>query len=168
MARAKCRICGAALDTTIAYKVVVKGVNRYYCSQTEFDNEEAKKQQETENRNTTYRLICKIFNKDEILNTALWKEYNEWLKVDESSKIVDYLGENKDYLTKAINRLNANEFAKIRYLSAILKNNLNDFKPKKVEEAKQFGLIITEEDYKTKYKPRKRKALIDFEEEYDE
>lgn len=168
MARAKCRICGAQLDTTIAYKVVVKGVNKYYCSQTEFDNEEAKKQQETENRNKAYHLICNIFNTKEILNTALWKEYNEWLKVSDSSKIVDYLGENKDYLIKTINRLNATEFAKIRYLSAILKNNLNDFKPKQTEKPKQFGLITTEENYETKYKPRKRKALIDFEEEYNE
>jgi hypothetical protein len=166
MARAKCRICGAALDTTIAYKVVVKGVNKYYCSQTEFDNEEAKKQQETENRNTTYRLICEIFNKDEILNTALWKEYNEWLKVAESSKIVDYLGENKDYLSKAINRLNANEFAKIRYLSAILKNNLSDFKPKKVEEIHpKIEIDITMYDMSPSPTRKRRRALSELEDE---
>lgn len=168
MARAKCRICGAPLDTTIAYKIVVKGVNKYFCSKEEYDNEETKKQQEVDNRNKSYRLICEIFNVKEILNTALWKEYNEWLKVSESSKIVDYLGENKDYLTKMINRLNATEFAKIRYLSAILKNGLNDFKPKKIEETKRFGISTTEEHYETKYKPRQRKALIDFEEEYNE
>jgi YHS domain-containing protein len=168
MPRAKCRICGAQLDTTIAYKVVVKGANKYFCSKEEFDNEETKKQQAIENKNKTYSLMCDILGVEDIVNTALWKEYNEWLKVASASKISDYLGENKDYLIKVTSRLDNNQFARIRYISAVLKNNLADFQPKKVEAEKNIGRIITEEDYETKYKPKTRKPLIEFEEEYDE
>lgn len=166
MARAKCRICGAQLDTTIAYKVVVKGVNKYFCSKEEYDEEETKKQQESDNRNKTYRLICDIFNKEEIVNTALWKEYNEWLKVSESSKIVEYLRENKERLSKVIGRLDSNEFARIRYLSAILKNNLSDFKSKKVEEVRpKIEIDITMYDMSPSQTRKRRRALSELEDE---
>lgn len=160
----KCRICGEKIDRDIAYKRVINGKNFYYHSEKEFQEEENKKLQ----RNQTYSLMCNIFGVKDILNTVLWKEYNEWLKVADASKINDYLGENKEYLSKVINRLDRNEYARIRYVSAVLKNGLVDYKPKKVEETKIFGISITEEHYETKYKPRKRKALIDFEEEYNE
>ena len=34
--RAKCKICGTALDTKVAYKVVTNGKNAYYCSEEEY------------------------------------------------------------------------------------------------------------------------------------
>ena len=166
MARAKCRICGAQLDTTIAYKVVVKGTNRYYCSKEEYDNEEAKKQQVAENRNKTYSLMCDILGVKDIVNTALWKEYSEWLKVADASKINDYLGENKDYLVKVTSRLDSNQFARIRYISAVLKNSLADFKPKKNEMiAPKLDIDITMYDMSPSPTRKRRRALSELEDE---
>lgn len=166
MPRAKCRICGAQLDTTIAYKVVVKGVNKYFCSKEEFDNEETKKQQAIENKNKTYSLMCDILGVEDIVNTALWKEYNEWLKVASASKISDYLGENKDYLIKVTSRLDNNQFARIRYISAVLKNNLADFKPKKVEViTPKIDIDITMYDMSPSLTRKRRRALSELEDE---
>lgn len=167
MARAKCKICGTPLDTNTAYKVTDKNnKNRYFCSQSEFEEEEIRKKKVAEDKDRVYRLICDIMGEKEILNTALWKEKIEWNKAFSDEFIAKYLQENKDYLTSAIARLNSSQFAKIRYLSAILKNSLGDFKPKVVEVEKPK--IVVEEHYETKYKSKARVALDDFEEDCDE
>ena len=134
MARCKCRICGTDLDTKTAYKVVDKnGKNKYYCNQSEFDKEEARKAKVAEDKERVYRLICDVMGVNEILNTALWKEKQTWNKAFSDEFIAKYLQENKDYLTSAVARLDSSEYAKIRYISAILRNSLRDFKPKVVE-----------------------------------
>ena len=131
MARAKCKICGKALDTDTAYKITDKnGKNKYFCSVSEFETEETRKKKVLEDKDRVYRLICDIMCVKEIISTALWKEWQVWLKVANNEKIAQYLEENKDYLTSAIARLDSSEFARIRYLSAILKNNLGSFKPR--------------------------------------
>lgn len=168
MARAKCKICGTPLDTNTAYKVTDKNnKNRYFCSQSEFEEEETRKKKVAEDKDRVYRLICDIMGEKEILNTALWKEKIEWNKAFSDEFIAKYLQENKDYLTSAITRLNSSQFAKIRYLSAILKNSLGDFRPKAVEVEKPKMAII-EEYYETKYKSKTRRALEDLEEGCDE
>lgn len=168
MARAKCKICGTPLDTNTAYKVTDKnGKNKYFCSASEFEAEEARKKKAAEDKERVYRLICDIMGEKEILNTALWKEKIEWNKAFSDEFIAKYLQENKDYLTSAITRLNSSQFAKIRYLSAILKNSLGDFRPKVVEVEKP-KVTVVEEYYETKYKSKTRRALEDLEEDCDE
>lgn len=164
MARAKCKICGESLDINIAYKVTDKnGKNKYFCSASEFEAEEARKKKASEDKDRVYRLICDIMGEKEILNTALWKEKALWNKAFSDEFIAKYLEENKSYLTSAVSKASGTEFAQIRYLSAILKNSLSDFKPKviKVETPK----VVVEEHYETKYKPKTRQALEDFEED---
>lgn len=164
MARAKCKICGTQLDTNMAYKITDKnGKNKYFCSATEFETEEACKKKAAEDKDKVYRLICDIMGKKEILNTALWKEKIEWNKAFSDEFIAKYLQENKDYLTSAITRLDSSEYAKIRYLSAILKNSLGDFKPKVVEVEKPK--IVVEETIYTAptHTMNKRRSLDELE-----
>ena len=130
--RAKCRICGESLDTKTAHKVVTNGKNAYYCSAEEFEKDEAKKKKSAADKEKVYRLICDIIGRKEILNSALWKEKTIWNKVSEDEVIGQYLEENKEYLTSMIARLDDVEYNRIRYLSAILKNKLGDYKPKVV------------------------------------
>ena len=167
MARAKCRICGTQLDTKTAYKVTDKnGKPKYFCNQSEFEAEEKRKKKAQEDKDRVYYSICDIMGVNEILNTTLWKEKVEWNKAFSDEIIAKYLEENKEHLTSVITRLDSSEYAKIRYLSTILKNSLRDFKPKVAEVEKPK--IVVEEHYETKYKPRARKALMDFEEDCDE
>lgn len=164
MARAKCQCCKKQLDTKEAFKVEVNGKNKYWCNATEYENELAQKQKIAEDKDKVYRLICDILGEKEIINTALWKEKAIWNKAFSDEIIAKYLAENKDYLTSAVSKLSGTEYAKIRYVSAVLKNSLRDWKPK-VEVVEKPRLIVTEEHYETKYKPKTRMALEDFEEE---
>jgi YHS domain-containing protein len=164
MAKAKCKICGNTLDTNVAYKVTDKnGKNKYFCSASEFEAEEERKKKAQEDKDRVYRLICDIMGEREIINTALFKEWQEWMKVADNAKIAKYLEENKDYLTSVIARLQSSEYARIRYLSVIIRDKIKAFVPKVIETAPPK--VVVEEHYETKYKPKTRQALLDFEED---
>ena len=165
MARAKCKICGTQLDTNVAYKITDKnGKHKYFCSATEYEVEEARKKKAIKDKDQVYRLICGIMGEEEIISTALFKEWVVWNKVADNEKIAQYLEENKDYLTSVIARLSSSEYARIRYLSEIIKDKIKSFVPK-VIEVKAPPKVVNEEYYETKYKPKSRQALEDFEEE---
>ena len=147
MAKAKCKICGADLDSKIAYKVTDKnGKNKYFCSAIEFEAEEERKKKAAEDKDRVYRLICDIMGEKEIISTALFKEWQVWLKVADNEKIAKYLEENKDYLTSAIARLGSSEYARIRYLSAIIRDKIKAFAPK-VEVVEKPKIVVEEVIY---------------------
>jgi YHS domain-containing protein len=166
--RAKCRICGEPLDTKTAHLVMTNGKKAYYCSQEEFEADEAKKKKVAEDKDKVYRLICDIIGRKEIVNSALWKEKVVWNKVAADEVIGQYLDENKDYLTNMIGRLDNIEYNRIRYLSAILKNKLGDYKPKIVaRETERPKVKVDESFYETAPTTRnKRRSLSDLEDEF--
>lgn len=169
MARtAKCRICGKQISTDEAYKIDGKPA-KYYCSEQEFKAEEERKKKVAEDKDKVYRLICDIMGVQEIINSALFKEWVEWNKVADNEKIAKYLGENKDYLTTAISRIENKIYNRIRYLSAILKNSLGDYKEKVVEEVKVQPRIITVDETMYDTTPtttrKKRRSLDELEDE---
>ena len=165
--RAKCRICGETLDTNVAYKVIANGKNAYYCSKEEFETDAKKKEKSAADKDKVYRLVCEIIERKEITNTALFAEWKIWNKVADNEKIWQYLEENKTYLCGVVSKLENKEFNRIRYLSAILKNSLGDFKPK-VEVKQIFVSSVKEEHYETKFKSKGRTALLDLEDDCDE
>ena len=131
MARAKCQICKTPLDTNTAYKITDKnGKNKYYCSQSEFEAEEVRKKKAAEDKDRVYRLVCDILGEQEIISTALYKEWVIWNKVADNEKIGKYLEENKDYLTLVLSRITSSEYARIRYLSTIIRDKIKAFTPK--------------------------------------
>ena len=164
MAKAKCKICGNVLDTNTAYKVTDKnGKNKYFCSASEFEAEEERKKKAAEDKDRVYRLICDIMGVNEVLNTALWKEKLEWNKAFSDGFIAKYLEEKKDYLSSAIARLSGSEYAKIRYISAVLKNSLRDFKPKLVE-VERPKVVVDETIYEAPTQSlNKRRSLAELE-----
>lgn len=176
----KCKICGATLNSKTAYMVVTQNKNgnekrAFYCSQEEYEMrpktskakaKDPKKKEVVENKQLTdrdiaYRLVCEIIGRKTIINTILWKEWKVWNSVASDEIIKKYLVENREYLIGVIAKLDNVEYNRIRYLSAILKNNLGDFKPKQ----ETFVLKIPTEYYETKFKPKARVALLDIEEE---
>ena len=131
MSRAKCQICKTPLDTNTAYKITDKnGKNKYFCSQAEFEAEEVRKKKAKEDKDKVYRLVCDILGEQEIISTALYKEWVIWNKVADNEKIGKYLEENKDYLTLALSRITSSEYARIRYLSTIIRDKIKAFTPK--------------------------------------
>ena len=162
MAKAKCKICGTELDTKTACKVTDRnGKNKYYCSESEFEAEEERKKKTQEDKDRVYYLICDIMGEKEIISTALFKEWQVWNKVADNSKIGDYLAENKDYLTSVIARLSSSEYAKIRYLSTIIRDKIKAFKPK-VEVEQHERTIDISGVGPVNYKPRETRRGLDF------
>ena len=165
MARCKCKICGTQLDSKTAYKITVGKINKYFCSKEEYDAEAKRKQKEKDDKDKVYYLICDILGEKEVLNTALWKEKTIWNKAFSDEFIAKYLEENKSYLTSAVSKLDGTEFAKIRYVSAVLKNSLRDFKPK-VEETSKPRVVVEETIYEAlTHSLNRRRSLADLEDD---
>jgi len=74
-----------------------------------------------------YEIVANIFGY-RINNPALFREMKMWRYIcDDDKKILAYLQENKDRLEKAIKWLEGQEYPRIRYFSAILKNDLPNY-----------------------------------------
>lgn len=166
--RAKCRICGEPLDTKTAYMVITNGKKAYYCSQEAYDADQSKKKKAAEDKDKVYRLVCDIIERKEITNTVLFAEWKIWNKVADNDKIGQYLYENKEFLYNTIARLEDKEFNRIRYLSAILKNKLGDYKPSVVvSEAEKPKVKVDDTFYEVATTTRnKRRSLADLEDEF--
>ena len=163
MAKAKCKICGSELDSNTAYKVTDKnGKNKYFCSASEFEAEEARKKKAAEDKDRVYRLICDIMGEKDIISTALYKEWAIWNKVADNEKIAKYLEENKAYLSSVMSKLVSSEYARIRYLSTIIRDKIKAFKPNvEVEKPK---VVVEETIYDTPTQSlNKRRSLAELE-----
>lgn len=162
MGKAKCKYCGKSIDTKVAYKVAVGKTNRYFCNKEEYDI--VYKAQKI--KNDTYDLIFEIFGR-KVTNTILYKEVNELSPVYPYERIKAYLEQNMTYLSNLMqNKSFQSEYAQIRYFTAILKNNLTDFKYEKKERI-NIKVDIDMPEYVFKRKSD-RKPLIEFEEEVGE
>ena len=162
MGKARCKYCGKSIDTKVAYKVTVGKTNRYFCNKEEYDI--VYKAQKI--KNDTYDLIFEIFGR-KVTNTILYKEVNELSSVYPYERIKAYLEQNMTYLSNLMqNKSFQSEYAQIRYFTAILKNNLTDFKYEKKERI-NIKVDIDMPEYVFKRKSD-RKPLIEFEEEVGE
>lgn len=162
MGKARCKYCGKSIDTKVAYKVAVGKTNRYFCNKEEYDI--VYKAQKI--KNDTYDLIFEIFGR-KVTNTILYKEVNELSSVYPYERIKAYLEQNMTYLSNLMqNKSFQSEYAQIRYFTAILKNNLTDFKYEKKERI-NIKVDIDMPEYVFKRKSD-RKPLIEFEEEVGE
>lgn len=150
MGACKCRWCQANITTKVAIMEVTNGKRMFFCNEEHRDKflkklkaEQEQKEKAEADRSKAYRLVCEIIGRKEIINGILWKEWKIWNKVADNEKIGRYLEENKDYLRDVISRLEDVEFNRIRYLSAILKNKLGDYKPKAKEVEKPMVRVET-------------------------
>lgn len=156
----KCRQCGTKIDRKTAFKVVVGGKNAYYCNEAEYQ----KTLHEKEIKTNTYDCINQIFGY-KVLNSALFKEINLLLQVYSYEHILAYLMENKNYITKVLEKDFVSEYAKIRYFSAIIKNNIADFKMKEPEKPREIDVDMPIRNYKRK---NKRRSLEEIEQKVGE
>jgi len=155
----KCRVCGNKIERNAAYKVRNKNVNEYYCNQEEY----SEKLEKIKIKDDTYGKIFDIFGR-RITNTALFKEISELESVYRYEKIYQYLCENEKKLTNILNKDFKNEYAQIRYFSAILKNNLADFKIESSQQEKKIEIDMPTVKYAQR---KKRKSLLEIEQEVE-
>lgn len=164
-----CQICRKKIDRDTAYKITTvikttgKDLNKYYCSEAEYNKEEERKKKAAEDKDRVYYLICDIMGEKEIINTTLFKEWQVWNKVADNAKIAKFLEENKENLTLSITRLGGYEYARIRYLSTIIRNKIKDFKPK-AEGVEKPKVVVEETIYEAPTQSlNKRRSLADLE-----
>lgn len=150
MAKVKCACCGKQIDKKVAVAIPNGKRNKYYCSEHVGQKSPREKM---------YDAINDIFGY-KVLNTILFKEFDEIGNVHTFEKVMFYIEENKDYLYDVVRRDFVSEYAKIRYFSAIFKNGLNDFVIKEPEVIieKEVAVEIVET---TNYKAKKQRRGMD-------
>ena len=160
----KCRCCGNKIDRKEAYKVVVGGQNAYYCNEREY----LQKNKNKIDKNKTYNLINQIFGY-EVKNSIIYKEINDIRKDFSYENISLYLESEFDYLHGVMCEKDfQSEYGKIRYFSAILKNNLpgfiHDYETRLMKETVRTEVEIDMPEM-IYHRKKKRKPLIDIEQE---
>lgn len=148
----KCKICGNKIDRKCAFKVIVNEKNNYYCTEEEYNEWKSNK----DIKDSIYEVIFNIFG-HKTINTILYKEINEIGNLYGYKNILNYINDNKNYLYSVMQKEFKSEYAKIRYFSAILKNNISDYTKKLPPEViKKVEADIPKDNFK----PRKRKKCI--------
>ena len=159
--RVTCRYCKSKIEKKDALQIPGEKYNTYYCNQECYSKANAekkakeierltKKQEKEENKqkriDPVYEEIADIFGY-RIANSALFKEMKLWRGICDDTKILAYLQEHKDRIKAAMERASSSEYARIRYVSAILKNSLADYNVKNIEAEKTTPGITVDEDY---------------------
>ena len=159
MAGCKCKKCQAALSTSTAHRVDGGGKNNrmYFCNEEHYkewikekEEEEKKKAYDKEMKDRFYYTFCEILGVNGITHTSLWKEKAEINAVFPDELVAAYLEENKERIANSVSKLGGGIYAKIRYVSTILKNELGDYtpnaKPKAQEAPKKPVMVKSEVD----------------------
>lgn len=172
MAAAKCRCCQKKLTTNNAYKTTINNKSAYFCNEEHYKQfvKQAESEKQTKERgkllhNKVCKLFAEVLSVSGITNTVLYKEKAELNKVYSDEIIISYLEENKEWITKSVDRLSGGEYGKIRYVSTILKNKLGDYRPKTAATSPVYTGYSADEHYETKFKLKPRKALLEIEED---
>ena len=155
--RVTCKYCKAKIEKKDAFQVHGEKYNTYYCNKECYSNAIAKKEETQKIKSASgekkqrkidpvYEEIADIFGY-RIQNSALFAEMKLWRGICDDAKILAYLQENKDCIKAAMERASSSEYARIRYVSAILKNSLADYNVKNIEAEKTTPGITVDEDY---------------------
>ena len=167
--RVKCRYCGERVEKEDAYKDPNK--NSYYCSEEHYlatmkKREDFQKEKEEKKQNKidpVYEEVADIFGY-RIQNSQLFKEMKLWRSICNDEKILAYFQEHKDYIKSKLEKLNSSEYARIRYVSAILKNSLKDYVATVRVEPEKINVDC--EIYEpTVFAKKKRRGLSELEDE---
>lgn len=167
--RVKCRYCGERVEKEDAYKDPNK--NSYYCSEEHYlatmkkreDFQKEKEENKQKKIDQVYEEVADIFGY-RIQNSQLFKEMKLWRSICNDEKILAYLQEHKDYIKSKLEKLNSSEYARIRYVSAILKNSLKDYVATVRVEPEKINVDC--EIYEpTVFAKKKRRGLSELEDE---
>lgn len=115
--KVKCRFCGKQIDLNQAFKVKHGKTNWYYCS---YEHSIMKS-----DRELFYQEAYDVLG--QITNSLFFKEMETISQIYGYKKMKMYLIDNKDKFNVFNYKHFNSQFAKIKYFSAILKNNLGDY-----------------------------------------
>lgn len=130
--KCKCKICGKQLTTDIAYKVRKGNKNNYYCSEEEYQ----KLQKAVEDRDNCYYTAGRIMRVP-LITPSMKKEINMLSEYYDFVVIERTFRQQKEVIQRFLERGNYNsEYARVRYVMTIIRNNINKVHSEYVAEQK--------------------------------
>ena len=173
----KCQICGKSIDRSIAYKVVVGGTNKYFCSEEEFNADKARKDHAKEVLETIAECYQYCSGYGEPPYNVVKKELKENLKAVDVETIYQFVKENREKLKKTVEKKIERDgpFSQVyfafRYLSAIIKREILErgWKAKQVAPTVQkTGIDLNFYNVKSNTNQlKKRRSLDELEDKAD-
>ena len=149
MAKVKCRYCGKLIDKEDSHAVKHGRVNWYYCN---VEHSLAKTP-----KDTFYEEAAKII---QTTHTMFYKEMDEIAKFHTYEKMTAYIKDSRQMIEFYMSKDFSSEYAKVRYFSSILKNNLSDFIVK--EQDNHIAIDHIENTYDTSnFKAKEDKGMDD-------
>lgn len=173
----KCQICGKSIDRSTAYKVVVGGTNKYFCSEEEFNADKARKDHAKEVLETITECYQYCSGYGEPPYNVVRKELKENLKAIDAETICQFVKENREKLKKTVEKKVERDgpfsqvYFSFRYLSGIIKREIleKDWKAKQVSPTVQkTGIDLNFYNVKPNTNQlKKRRSLDELEDEVD-
>lgn len=173
----KCQICGKSIDRSTAYKVVVGGTNKYFCSEEEFNAEKARKNHAKEVFETITECYQYCVGYGEPPYNIIKKELGENLKAVDVETIYQFVKENREKLKKTVDKKIERDgpfsraYFVFRYVSGIIKREIleKSWKAKQVASTVQkTGIDLNFYNVKpTTNQLKKRRSLDELEDEVD-
>ena len=173
----KCQICGKSIDRSTAYKVVVGGTNKYFCSEEEFNADKARKDHAKEVLETITECYQYCAGYGEPPYNVVRKELKENLKAIDVETICQFVKENREKLKKTVEKKVERDgpfsqvYFSFRYLSGIFNWVLldKDWKAKQVAPVVQkTGIYLNFYNVKPNTNQlKKRRSLDELEDEID-
>lgn len=174
----KCQICGKSIDRSTAYKVVVSGANKYFCSEEEFNADKARKDHVKEVLETIAECYQYCTGYGEPPYNVVKKELKENLKAVDIEVIYQFIKENREKLKKTVEKKIERDgpfgqvYFAFRYISGIIKREIleKNWKAKQIAPTIQkTGIDLNFYNIKPNAKQlKKRRALDDLEDEIDD
>ena len=173
----KCQICGKSIDRSTAYKVVVGGTNKYFCSEEEFNADKARKDHAKEVLETIAECYQYCSGYGEPPYNVVRKELKENLGAIDIETIYQFVKENREKLKKTVDKKIERDgpfsraYFVFRYVSGIIKREIleKDWKTKQVSPTVQkTGIDLNFYNVKPNTNQlKKRRSLDELEDKVD-
>lgn len=166
----KCQICGKSIDRSTAYKVMVGGANKYFCSEEEFNADKARKDHAKEVLETITECYQYCTGYGEPPYNVVGKELKDNLKAIEVETIYQFVKENREKLKKTVDKKIERDgpfgqvYFAFRYISGIIKREIleKDWKAKQVAPTVQkTGIDMSLYEIKPNTKQLKKRRSLD-------
>lgn len=174
----KCQICGKSIDRATAYRAVIGGVNKYFCSEEEFNADKARKDHAKEVLETIAECYQYCAGYGEPPYNVVKRELKENLKAIDVETVYQFIKENREKLKKTVERKIERDgpfgqvYFAFRYISGIIKREIleKDWKAKQIAPTIQkTGIDLNFYNIKPNINHlKKRRSLDDLEDEVND
>ena len=172
-----CSYCGKNVSSFATVKII-DNKRFYFCNEEEAEIALSRKIEDVDEikaeallyvddlKDKIYKAVLDVLELEKINAKNFDEEYLKWLDIDTADKVYLYISQQKVPLTKLIRKKSfSSSFTSLKYLSAIIRNNIKEYKPEKIVELQKnidFALVTEVK----KMENQRKKTLAELEEEF--